>query len=67
MILRSLRSAGAMVLGIVVAMVLIVAVEAVSAVLHPFPPGVDPSDMETCREHVANYQKWLLAAFAPAG
>ncbi len=66
MILRSLRSAGAMVLGIVVAMVLIVAVEAVSAVLHPFPPGVYPSDMEACREHVANYPQWLLAAFAPA-
>ena len=56
-----LRSVGAVIASLVVAFVLVVAVEFLSAVYHPFPPGVDPSDLEVCRAHVAKYPQWLLA------
>src|SRR5436190_12596778 len=61
MIVAILRSIGAVVAGLVVAFILIIAVEGISAVLHPFPPGVDPNDYELCKEHVANYPQWLPA------
>ena len=61
MIATLMRSAGAVVASLVVAMVLIIAVEAVSEVFHPFPPGVDPTDFEACKVHVARYPHWLLA------
>ena len=48
------------------AFILLAAIEAVCAVLHPAPPGVDLSDMEACKAHVANYPQWLLAAAVPA-
>jgi hypothetical protein len=47
------RSVGAVVVGFIPAMILIIGVEVVSDRLYPFPPGVDPSDMEVCRAHVA--------------
>ena len=48
------------------AFVLLAAIEGVCAVLHPAPPGVDLSDMEACKAHVANYPQWLLAVAVPA-
>jgi len=57
-----MRSAGALVASLVVAMALIIAVEAISEVLHPFPPGVDPTDFDACKAHVARYPYWLLVA-----
>ena len=53
-----LRSIGAVILSLVVA--LVIAVEGVSAVLHPFPPGFEgtPDEMH---EHVARYPGWILA------
>ncbi|MCA8990405.1 MAG: hypothetical protein KDA88_00410 [Planctomycetaceae bacterium] len=65
MILSTIRSIGAIVLSLIVAMVLIIAVEGFSAVVHPFPPGVDPTDMEACKAHVANYPGWVLAVIVP--
>lgn len=60
--LRSvLRSAGAVLAGLLVAMVLIVAVEGVGAVLHPFPEGADTSDPEVVKAHVAKFPQWALA------
>jgi len=38
----------------------VVGVELVSSVLHPFPPGVDPNDIEVCRTHVSNYPTGVL-------
>lgn len=55
-----LRSIGAVIAGLVVAMILIIAVEGISAVFHPFPPDVDPADYEACKAHVANYPTWVL-------
>ncbi len=37
-----------------------IAVELMSSVLHPFPPGVNPTDMEACRAHVARYPTGVL-------
>jgi len=54
------RSVGAVIAGLVVAMVFAVGVEGVSAILHPFPPGADPTDYETCRLHVARYPAGVL-------
>ena len=59
-----LRSIGAVIAGLVVAMILIIAVEGISAVFHPFPPGVDPQDFEACKAHVAKYPTWVLAVAA---
>src|SRR5688572_32400331 len=40
------RSIAAVIAGLVLAMVLIVAVEVFSSLFHPFPPDVDPTDLE---------------------
>jgi hypothetical protein len=61
-----LRSAGAVLAGLVVAAVSIVGVEAFGAVVHPFPPDVDPADYEVCKAHVARYPAWILAVAAVA-
>ena len=61
MIRSLMRSAGAITVSLVVAMGLIIAVEAFSEVFHPFPPGVEPTDYEVCKAHVAKYPQWVLA------
>jgi hypothetical protein len=53
---------GAVLAGLVVAMLMIVVVEIPGSIVHPFPPGVDPTDIEVCRAHVANYPAWILMA-----
>ena len=55
------RSAGAVLAGLVVASVLIAGVEVFSSIVHPIPPDVDPSDYEVCKAHVARYPAWVLA------
>jgi len=59
-ILAILRSSGAVVAGLVLAMVLIVAVEAVTNTLHPFPAGVELTHEVICN-HVAKFPSWVLA------
>jgi len=54
------RSVGAVLIGLVAAMILIVGVEGVGAILHPFPPDVDPTDYEVCKAHVARIPAWIL-------
>jgi hypothetical protein len=54
------HSAGAVVVGLAAALIFVVGVEWMSSVLHPFPPGVDPSDIEVCRAHVARYPAGVL-------
>lgn len=51
--------------GIVVVGVLVVAVEMLSGVVHPFPEDFDGS-LEQVREHVERYQHWVLAVAAAA-
>jgi MFS family permease len=62
MILSILRSVGSVVAGLVAAFIPIIAAEVFSSIYHPFPPGVDPSDYEVCKAHVARYPTWVLAA-----
>jgi hypothetical protein len=59
-IVAILRSIGAVVAGLVLAMVLVVAVEVLSNIVHPFPAGVAPTHEEICN-HVAKYPSWMLA------
>ena len=47
------RSAGAVIAGLVAAMVFVVGTEIVWAVVYPFPPGVDPHDPEVCKAYFA--------------
>lgn len=60
MIGSMVRSVGAVLIGLVAAMFFIVGVEVFSSIVHPFPPGVDPTDYEVCKAHVARYPQWAL-------
>ncbi|QDV77435.1 hypothetical protein [Botrimarina mediterranea] len=64
MFLKLLRIVGAVVAAIVVAMVLLIAVELFSAIVHPFPPDFAGTEAAIC-EHVARYPQWVLAAIVP--
>jgi hypothetical protein len=59
------RTLVAIIAGLLVAFVLIVAVELFSAVVHPFPPDFGGTMEETC-QHVARYPTWVLALVVPA-
>ena len=54
MIVNILRSVGAGLLGLLAAFVFVVALEGVWAILYPFAPGADTSDMATVCEHIRN-------------
>ncbi|MSR79362.1 MAG: hypothetical protein EXS11_01400 [Gemmataceae bacterium] len=56
-----LQSAGAVLLGLIIAFGLVAGVEGFSNAYHPFPPDVDPTDFAVCSAHVARYPAWLLA------
>ncbi len=67
------RGVVAVVVGFLVALFFIVAVEIVTLALYPFPDGVDPLDPEVCRAHVASLPTgalligvvgWGLAVFS---
>ena len=55
-----LRSAGAVVAALIVALVLVVAVELVGAAVHPPPEDFDGTP-EAMHAYVANYPGWILA------
>jgi hypothetical protein len=61
MIVAIIRSIVSVIAGLIVALILVIGVEGVSTILHPFPPGVDPTDMEVCKAHVARYPAVVLA------
>jgi hypothetical protein len=54
-----LRTILGVVAGMVLAFVLVIAVEILSAVVHPVPPGFTGTMEEMC-EHVARYPHWVL-------
>ena len=56
-----LRIVLAVVAGMALAFVLVVAVELFSAVVHPFPPGLDPNAPGSIPEHVRRYPGWILS------
>ena len=53
------RTILAVVAGMVLAFVLVIAVELLSAVVHPFPPEFTRAMDEMC-QHVARYPDWVL-------
>lgn len=60
----ALRSVGGVFAGLAAALVVVVAVEMYSAVVHPTPPDFGGTMEETCR-HVENYPAWVLATVVP--
>ncbi|MEX2317461.1 MAG: hypothetical protein WD669_09940 [Pirellulales bacterium] len=59
------RAVGAVVAGMLVAFILVIAVELFSAVVHPFPPEFGETMEEICK-HVERYPHWVLAVAVPA-
>lgn len=59
------RYVGSIVAAILVALILLVAVELFSAVVHPLPPDFGGTKEEMCA-HVERYPNWVLAAVVPA-
>lgn len=59
------RSIGAIVAGLLVAFILVIAVELFSSVVHPIPADFDGSMEQMC-EHVARYPNWVLAVVVVA-
>ena len=55
----------AVVAGMALAFALVVAVELFSAVVHPFPAGVDPNLPGSIPEHVRRYPQWILGVVVP--
>jgi hypothetical protein len=55
----ALRTLLAVVAGVALALVLVIAVELFSAVVHPVPPGFTGTMDEMC-QHVARYPDWVL-------
>lgn len=59
------RTLAAIVVGLLVVLVLVIAVEAFSAVVHPLPEDFGGTPEELCR-HVERYPPWVLAVVVPA-
>ena len=57
----AVRTLLAVVAGMALAFALVVAVEMFSAVVHPFPPGVDLNAPGSIPAHVQRYPGWVLA------
>jgi hypothetical protein len=57
----AVRTLLAVVAGMALAFVLVVAVEFFSSVVHPFPPGFDPNAPGAIPAHVRRYPGWVLA------
>ncbi|MDB5389200.1 MAG: hypothetical protein JWM11_4846 [Planctomycetaceae bacterium] len=59
-----LRTVLSTVAGLITALLLLIAVEGFSAVVHPVPEGFGSTPEEMC-QHVANYPPWVLAVVVP--
>lgn len=59
-----LRAIGAALAGLLVTVVGLMAVEAFSMVVHPFPEGFKGTTEEICR-HVEHYPNWVLGVVVP--
>ncbi len=66
MLTSILRSTGSIAISLIMALILVIAVEWLSSLLHPFPPGFDATST-AMYEHVGNYPIWVLALLGGAG
>lgn len=62
---RYVRFAGAVLAGLLIAFLLVLAVEMFSNVVHPLPPDFKGTIEEVC-QHVARYPDWVLAVAGAA-
>ena len=62
---NALRTLAAILVGIIVAFVLVIAVEFFGAVVHPLPEDFGGTMEEMC-QHVERYPQWVLALVVPA-
>lgn len=62
---RILRNLAAVMAGLILAFMLVVAVEIYGAVVHPLPQGFGGTQEEMCR-HVEQFPAWVLASVVPA-
>jgi hypothetical protein len=60
----ALRTLAAIFAGMLLAFVLVLAVELLSSVVHPVPEGFGGTQEEMCR-HVERYPQWVLAVVVP--
>ncbi|WP_157605980.1 hypothetical protein [Schlesneria paludicola] len=60
----AVRAIAAVIAGVLVALILLIAVELFSAVVHPLPPDFGETMEDMC-QHVANYPQWVLAVVVP--
>lgn len=63
--MNALRIFAAVLVGLFVALLLVIAVELFSAVVHPLPADFGGTREEMCR-HVERYPPWVLAIVVPA-
>ena len=61
----AIRAVGSIFAGMALALVLVIAVELFSAVVHPVPPGFTGSMEEMCK-HVEQYPHWVLGVVVAA-
>ncbi|MBX3436945.1 MAG: hypothetical protein KF861_05610 [Planctomycetaceae bacterium] len=60
----ALRTVAGILAGLILVLVLVMAVELFSAVVHPFPSDFRGTTEEVCR-HVERYPSWVLGAIVP--
>jgi len=60
MIKAAIQGTLAILVGLALAFAGVIGVELLSSILHPVPPGTDPSDLDACRAHVARYPTLVL-------
>jgi hypothetical protein len=65
MMVTAFRAVGSILAGLALALVLVIAVELVSAVVHPTPPDFTGTMEEMCK-HVERYPHWVLALVVAA-
>jgi hypothetical protein len=61
----ALRTFAAILVGMFVALIMVIAVEVLSAVVHPLPEDFGGTTEELC-QHVERYPHWVLALAVPA-
>ena len=58
--MRLIRGIAVVIGALILALAGVVGVELMSSLLHPLPPGIDQTDMEACKAHVARYPTGVL-------
>jgi hypothetical protein len=60
MFVQAIRGIAIVFVSLLIAFAGVIGVELMSSILHPVPPGIDMSNIEACRQHVARYPTGVL-------